>query len=50
MPRFTSVSIGTDDEVKGSLAALKHANGFIRHQLGVVIRMRHTAGIAFCIR
>jgi ribosome-binding factor A len=39
--------IGTDDEVKGSLAALKHANGFIRHQLGVVIRMRHTPELHF---
>jgi len=39
--------IGTDDEVKGSLAALKHANGFIRHQLGTVIRMRHTPELHF---
>jgi ribosome-binding factor A len=39
--------IGTDDEVKGSLAALKHANGFIRHQLGTVLRMRHTPELHF---
>jgi ribosome-binding factor A len=39
--------IGTDDEVKGSLAALKHANGFIRYQLGAVLRMRHTPELHF---
>jgi ribosome-binding factor A len=39
--------IGTYEEVKGSLAALKHANGFIRYQLGTVLRMRHTPELHF---
>jgi ribosome-binding factor A len=39
--------VGTEDEVKGSLAALKHANGFIRHQLGAVLRMRHIPELHF---
>ena len=39
--------IGTENEVKGSLAALRHANGFIRHQLGSVLRMRHTPELHF---
>jgi len=43
---FVSV-IGTEDEVRGSLAALKHANGFIRHQLGAVLRMKHTPELHF---
>lgn len=43
---FVSV-VGTENEVKGSLAALKHANGFIRHQLGAVLRMRHIPELHF---
>jgi len=39
--------IGTENEVKGSLAALRHASGFIRHQLGAVLRMRHTPELHF---
>lgn len=39
--------IGSDNEVKGSLAALRHAAGFIRHQLGAVLRMRHTPELHF---
>jgi ribosome-binding factor A len=39
--------MGTETEAKGSLAALKHANGFIRHQLGTVLRMRHTPELHF---
>ena len=39
--------IGTGDEIKGSLAALGHARGFIRHQLGNVLRMRHTPELHF---
>ena len=39
--------LGTEDEVKGSLAALKHAAGFIRHQLGAVLRMKRTPDLHF---
>ena len=39
--------IGTEDEVKGSLAALRHASGFIRAQLGAVLRMKHTPELHF---
>ena len=39
--------IGTENEVKGSLVALRHASGFIRHQLGAVLRMRHTPELHF---
>jgi len=39
--------IGSENEVKGSLAALRHATGFIRHQLGAALRMRHTPELHF---
>ena len=39
--------LGTEDEVKESLAALKHAAGFIRTQLGAVLRMRRTPELHF---
>jgi ribosome-binding factor A len=39
--------LGTEDEVKGSLAALRHASGFIRHQLGAVLRIRHIPELHF---
>jgi ribosome-binding factor A len=39
--------IGTENQVKGSLVALRHASGFIRHQLGSVLRMRHTPELHF---
>lgn len=39
--------LGSEQEVKGSLAALRHASGFIRHQLGAVLRMRHTPELHF---
>lgn len=39
--------IGSENEVKGSLAALRHATGFIRYQLGAVLRMRHTPELHF---
>jgi ribosome-binding factor A len=39
--------LGTEQEVRGSLAALRHASGFIRHQLGAVLRMRHTPELHF---
>jgi ribosome-binding factor A len=39
--------LGSEEEVKGSLAALRHASGFIRAQLGAVLRMRHTPELHF---
>ncbi|HJZ69139.1 MAG TPA: 30S ribosome-binding factor RbfA [Blastocatellia bacterium] len=39
--------VGTEDEIKGSLEALRHAGGFIRHQLGAVLRMKHTPELRF---
>lgn len=39
--------LGTEEEVKGSLAALRHASGFIRYQLGAVLRMKHTPELHF---
>jgi ribosome-binding factor A len=39
--------LGAEKEVRGSLAALRHASGFIRHQLGAVLRMRHTPELHF---
>ena len=39
--------IGSENEVKGSLAALRHASGFIRAQLGAVLRMKHTPELHF---
>ena len=39
--------LGTEAEVKESLAALKHAAGFIRTQLGAMLRMRRTPELHF---
>jgi len=39
--------LGTEDEVRESMAALKHAAGFIRNQLGVVLRMKRTPDLHF---
>jgi ribosome-binding factor A len=39
--------MGTEDEIKGTLVALRHARGFIRQQLGAVLRMRHTPELHF---
>ncbi|MEW6127698.1 MAG: 30S ribosome-binding factor RbfA [Acidobacteriota bacterium] len=43
---FVSVA-GTDEEAKETLAALNHAAGFIRHQLGFAIRMKRIPEIHF---
>jgi ribosome-binding factor A len=43
---FVSV-LGTEDEIAESLAALNHASGFIRHQLGAALRIRHTPELHF---
>ena len=39
--------IGSEQEIDESLAALKHAAGFIRTQLGAVLRMRRTPELHF---
>lgn len=39
--------LGTEDEIKASIEALKHARGFIRYQLGAVLRMKHTPELFF---
>jgi ribosome-binding factor A len=43
---FVSV-MGTDEEVKASIDALNHAAGFIRHQLGHALRIKHTPELHF---
>jgi ribosome-binding factor A len=43
---YVSVA-GTEDEAKESMRALKHAAGFIRHQLGSVIRMKKLPDLHF---
>ena len=39
--------IGSEKEIDESLAALKHAAGFIRTQLGVVLQMKRTPELHF---
>ncbi|MEZ4500207.1 MAG: 30S ribosome-binding factor RbfA [Thermomicrobiales bacterium] len=39
--------LGTDDERKGTMAALDSASGYIRHQLKPRLRMRQIPEIAF---
>lgn len=39
--------LGSDEEIDESLAALKHAAGFIRTQLGAVLRMKRTPELHF---
>jgi ribosome-binding factor A len=39
--------LGSEQEIDESLAALKHAAGFIRTQLGAVLRMRRTPELHF---
>ena len=39
--------LGTEEEIKASLAALKHASGFIRTQLGPALRMKRTPELHF---
>ena len=39
--------LGSEDEIKGAIEALKHARGFIRYQLGIVLRMKHTPELFF---
>ena len=39
--------LGSENEIKGAIEALKHARGFIRYQLGIVLRMKHTPELFF---
>ena len=39
--------LGSDEEIDEALAALKHAAGFIRTQLGAVLRIRRTPELHF---
>jgi ribosome-binding factor A len=39
--------LGSEQEIDESLAALKHAAGFIRTQLGAVLRMKRTPELHF---
>ena len=39
--------LGTEDEIRESMAALKRAAGFIRNQLGIVLRMKRTPDLHF---
>ncbi|HXG65907.1 MAG TPA: 30S ribosome-binding factor RbfA [Blastocatellia bacterium] len=43
---FVSV-LGSDEQVKESLAALEHARGFVRRQLGVALRLKRTPELHF---
>jgi ribosome-binding factor A len=43
---FVSV-LGSDEQVADSLAALNHAAGYIRHQLGAVLRIKRTPELHF---
>ena len=43
---FASV-LGTENEIAESIAALNHASGFIRHQLGAALRIRYTPELHF---
>ena len=40
-------SMSTDEEKEASLAALNHASGFIRRELGARLRMRYTPQLSF---
>ena len=45
---FVSV-LGTPQEQQDTIAALKHAAGFLRHELGADLRLRHTPELQFVI-
>lgn len=40
-------SMGTDQEMRESLAALNQASGFIRRELGSALKLRHTPELHF---
>jgi len=41
--------MGTADEQRDSISALRHAAGFLRHELGVDLRLRHTPELQFIL-
>ncbi|MCI0486392.1 MAG: 30S ribosome-binding factor RbfA [Blastocatellia bacterium] len=41
--------LGTEDQAAESLDALKHASGYIRHQLGAVIRLKFMPELHFVL-
>jgi len=41
--------MGTADEQRDNIAALRHAAGFLRHELGVDLRLRHTPELQFIL-
>jgi ribosome-binding factor A len=43
---FVSI-LGTQEEVNKSLEALRHASGFIRHELGVALRIKRVPELHF---
>lgn len=45
---FVSV-MGSDEEQQASVAALKHAAGFLRRELGADLHMRHTPELHFVL-
>lgn len=45
---FVSV-MGTPEQQEESIAALKHAAGFLRREMGVDLRMRHIPGLQFVL-
>ena len=45
--RVFITSMATDEEKEASLAALNHAAGFIRRELGARLRMRYTPQLSF---
>lgn len=45
-----SVSVmGTDEEVQHAMAALRHAAGFLRHELGTRLRLRYIPVLTFTL-
>src|SRR5437763_12915105 len=45
---FVSV-MGTPEEQQQTVETLKHAAGFLRHELGVDLRLRHTPELQFVL-
>jgi ribosome-binding factor A len=45
---FISV-MGTPDEQRDTIETLKRASGFLRHELGVDLRLRHTPELHFVL-
>jgi len=45
--RVFITSMATDEEKEASLAALNHAAGFIRREVGARLRMRYTPQLSF---